>query len=70
VGAISFTLYLVHKPVLWIMYGLVNGSPPYLLDASDIALTCLSLAVALLLSWGSCRCGSRWQALGHRYRYH
>ena len=69
-GQVSFALYLLHKPVLWITIGLVLGQRPELLSVADAALTIVSLAIAVFLSWCSWWLWeSRWQTLGHRLRY-
>lgn len=69
-GEISFGLYLIHKPVLWLTHGLMLGVRRTVMSVTGALVSALSVAIAVLLAWSLWVLWERrWQALGHRYRY-
>jgi peptidoglycan/LPS O-acetylase OafA/YrhL len=53
-GAISYGVYLIHQPVLWLFHILFGSGSPRLLTMKDLAITLLALVISLLvasLSW-------------------
>jgi peptidoglycan/LPS O-acetylase OafA/YrhL len=49
-GAISFGVYLFHQIVSGLCHGFLLGRPPQMRNFSGVAVTCLALAVTIILA--------------------
>ena len=50
-GRISFSLYLLHMPVLGLMHGLIFNSRPDIATLAEIGVTLVALPMTILLAW-------------------
>ena len=50
-GRLSYSIYLLHMPVLGLMHGLILGSRPDIGSAAQIAVTVAAVPAALGLAW-------------------
>jgi peptidoglycan/LPS O-acetylase OafA/YrhL len=50
-GRLSYSIYLLHVPVLGLMHGLVLGGRPDIGTPAQLLVTCAAVPVALGLAW-------------------
>jgi peptidoglycan/LPS O-acetylase OafA/YrhL len=50
-GRLSYSIYLLHMPVLGLMHGLILGTRPDIGTGAQIAVTAVAVPVALALAW-------------------
>ncbi len=50
-GRLSYSIYLLHVPVLGLMHGLVLGARPDIATPAQLLVTCAAVPVALAVAW-------------------
>ncbi len=50
-GRLSYSIYLLHMPVLGLMHGLILGARPDIATGAQIAVTVAAVPVAIALAW-------------------
>jgi peptidoglycan/LPS O-acetylase OafA/YrhL len=69
-GTLSYGIYLFHQPVSGSLHAWVGGRGPVIATVEHALITCLALAVTLLLAAFSFRLlERRFIEFGHRFRY-
>jgi peptidoglycan/LPS O-acetylase OafA/YrhL len=69
-GTLSYGIYLFHQPVSAGLHAWIHGKPPLIGSVGDALITCLALAVTLLLAACSFRLiERRFIEFGHRFSY-
>ena len=54
-GRMSFSLYLLHNPVLWLLHGVLLGGHPDIGTLPKLAVTVLAVAVSIAVSWAAAK---------------
>lgn len=69
-GTISYSVYLIHFPLLLLVFWAVRRTLPVINTAGDLGLCLLTLALSLLLATASWFLFEKaWVKLGHRVKY-